>query len=207
MTEEYLNTDSKSQWDLVRSKVEAMRYNLDHEAFLSKEEINRILKNRANRLALPLDTQNENIEDTEIIKFNLAYENYAVESTYVKEVFPIKELTYLPGLPEFILGIVSVRGEIVSVIDIKKFFDLPEKGITNLNRVILLSDEKMTLGILADSIIGITSILLSEIQSELHSLHDKRKEYFKGLTQDKTIILDARKILSDHNIIINDEIL
>jgi purine-binding chemotaxis protein CheW len=207
MPDEYLNKDLKTQWDMVRSKVEAMRFNLDHEALLSKKEKNRILKNRAKRLALAFDDQQKKIRDIEIIKFNLAYENYAVESIYVKEVFPIKDLTYLPGLPDFILGIVSVRGEIISVVDVKKFFGLPEKGITNLNRVILLSDEKMTIGILADSIIGITSIYSTDIQTELPSLHDRRKEYFKGITQDKTILLDARKILTDPSIIINEEVL
>ena len=140
------------------------------------------------------------------MEFLLAYEKYGIESSYVREVYPMKELTPLPCTPPFILGIINVRGQIISVIDIKKFFDLPDKGLTDLNKVIIVTDGKMEFGILADVIPGVRSVALSELQPSLPTLTGVRAEYLKGVTEERFIILDVEKILSDEKIIVHEEV-
>ena len=136
----------------------------------------------------------------------LAYERYGVELKYVREVYPLTELTPIPGIPSFVLGIINVRGEILSVIDIKKFFDLPEKGLTDLNKVIILHSPEMEFGVLADSIIGVHSILLNELQTSLPTLTGIREEYLKGVTKERKVILDAERLLTDKGIIVNENV-
>src|SRR6059036_3053577 len=82
----------------------------------------------------------------ELLEFRLAQERYALENRYVVEVCPLKELTPLPCTPPFVLGIVNVRGRIMPVFDLKKFFDLPEKGLTDLHRIILVRGNDLELG-------------------------------------------------------------
>src|SRR5882757_6299566 len=90
-----------------------------------------ILRARARVLARPPERQAEAGAMLDLLEFRLAQECYAVENRYVQEVCPLKELTPLPCTPPFLLGIVNVRGRILPVLDLKKFFDLPEKGLTD----------------------------------------------------------------------------
>src|SRR3990172_4176155 len=154
-----------------------------------------ILKARAKALAREGKDKEAPEESIEVVEFLLAYERYGIESSYVREVYPLKELTPLPCTPPFVLGIINVRGQILSVIDIKKFFDLPEKGLTNLNKAIILHNDNMELGILADIILGVRSIPLEEIQPSLPTLTGIREEYLKGVTRWRVVILDAEKLL------------
>src|SRR5690349_12298752 len=97
-----------------------------------------ILQERAKALAQPMVEESSSSRTLELLACRLANEHYAVESQFVDEVYPFKDLTLLPCTPPFILGIVNVRGRIVPVLELKRFFDLPEKGITDLHRIILV---------------------------------------------------------------------
>ena len=143
-------------------------------------------------------------EFIQVVEFLLACEKYAVASEYVREIYPLKEFTPIPCTPPFVLGIINVRGQILSVIDIKKFFGLPEKGLTDLNKVIILHSESMEFGILADAIIGVRNIVVSELQTSLPTLTGIREEYLKGVAKERTVILDAEKLLSDKSIVVHE---
>ena len=98
--------------------------NLVKQSFAqTSKEKKTILKARAKALALEPEREKRKGEYLEVVEFLLAYETYAIETAYVREVYPLKELTVLPCTPPFVLGIINVRGQILSVIDIKKFFD------------------------------------------------------------------------------------
>jgi purine-binding chemotaxis protein CheW len=118
----------------------------------------------------------------------------------------LKDLTPMPCTPPFVLGIFNVRGQIQTIIDVKKLFDLPDKRLTDLNRVIIVNARGMEAGILADVILGIRSVPLGEIQPTLPTLTDIRAEYMKGVTGDQLILLDVEKIFSDKRIIVNEEV-
>jgi purine-binding chemotaxis protein CheW len=172
----------------------------------SAEETKKILKARARRLARD-DAKEKTVgEAIEIVEFLLAYETYGIESSYVREIGPLKELTPVPCTPPFVLGIINVRGQIISVIDMKKFFDLPERGLTDLNKVIIVHDEKMEFGILADSILGVRKIPREEIQPPLPTLTGVGAEYLTGVTNEPIVVLDMAKILSSKNLVVHEQI-
>lgn len=193
-------------WDEVRSRIDTLQKYLEHNFEIPEENRKEILRSRAKVLSQEPKKEYQDQESIEILEFTLAYEQYGVESTFIQEVYPLKTLTHLPCTPPFVLGIINVRGRILSVIDIKKFFDLPERGLTDLNKVIILHSASMYFGILADSITGIREIPLTMLQPTLPTLKGIREEYLKGITEKRTIILDAQKLLSDKNIIVNEEV-
>lgn len=164
-----------------------------------------ILKTRAKILAKEPQKVVPAQELLEIIAFSLCGEVYGIEAAFVREVYPLKDFTHLPGVPAFVLGIINVRGQILSVIDLKKFFGLPEKGLGQLNKVIILRDDFMEFGILADEIIGTNAILQASIQKSLPTLNGIGAAYLKGVTPQHFIILDARQILGDKTIIVHQE--
>ncbi len=170
-------------------------------------EKKKILKERAKSLAREPEPEKTTEAYIEILEFLLVYETYAIETIHLKEVYPLKELSPLPCTPPFVLGIINVRGQILSVIDIKKIFTLPEKGLTDLNKVIILHSDSMELGILADKILGVRLIPFKEIQSALPTLTDIRAEYLKGVTADRVVVLDASKLLLGKGITIHETVM
>jgi purine-binding chemotaxis protein CheW len=170
------------------------------------EKKKEILQARAKILAREPDMANQLESYIEVIEFHLAYERYGIESTYIREVCPLKELIPLPYTPSFVLGIVNMRGEIISVIDLKKFFDLPEIALTDMNKIIIVYSTEMSFGILADNVLGVYSISQNELQPSLPTLTGIRAEYLKGVTSERLIVLDMARILSDKRIIVHEEV-
>jgi len=170
------------------------------------EDKKKILKARAKDLAEEQKQAEAGEGHLELVEFILAYEKYGIESEFVREVYPLKEFTPVPCTPSFIFGITNVRGQLISVMDVKEFFGLPSKGLTDLNRTIIVQTPKMEVGILADVITGVRLVPTNEIQPTLPTLTDRRSEYLRGVTQDRLVILDIQKILSDPTILIDEVI-
>ena len=141
---------------------------------------------------------------TEIIEFILAAESYGIESAFVREVYPLKDYTPLPGVPPYIFGIINVRGQILPVVDLKKFFNLPEKGLGELNKVIILRNERMEFGILADAVHGTQVIYAGRYVAAPPTVTGIGEEYLKGVTKERLIVLYAEKLLTDKNIVVNE---
>ncbi|MDD5765408.1 MAG: chemotaxis protein CheW [Candidatus Marinimicrobia bacterium] len=194
-------------WTAINRHLEITRKNLEQGSSPSPEKMKKILKERAKALASEPAPKKVAADYIEIVEFILSDEKYGIESAFIREVCPLKDFTPLPGTPPFILGIINFRGQILSVTDLKKFFDLPEKGISDLNRLIIVYNDKMEFGILADAVIGVKKIALDEIQSTLPIFSDMRVQYLKGVTTERLIILDIDKILSDDKIFVHTEIM
>jgi purine-binding chemotaxis protein CheW len=172
---------------------------------ITSDEKRLILRERAKRLARTDETQRGDEACIEVIEFLLAHERYAVEVNYVREVYPLKDLTPVPCTPSFAVGIVNVRWQVISVLDVREFFDLPTTAVTDLFRVIILRDHKIEFGILADSVIGERRVPLNEIQLGIPGLKGIREEYVRGITRDRLIIMNAEKLLSDESLIVHQE--
>ncbi len=193
-------------WGELNRRMEKGRAAIEEGFQPAEDELRKILRARAQALSAETETAVQEEAAIHVVEFVLAYESYAVESAYVREIIPLTEFTPVPGTPPFVLGIINVRGEIMSVIDIKKFFDMPDKGLSDLNKVIILSSENMEFGILADSIAGMRNVLLKDMQASIPTLTGIRLEYLKGVTNTQLVVLDAGKLLSDQGIIVNESV-
>lgn len=169
-----------------------------------------ILQSRAQILARAEVSEEERARlragQLKIIEFRLAHETYGVEASMVREVYPLKDLTTLPCTPAFIAGIVNIRGQIMAVIDLKIFFELPRKGLTELNKVLIVRSPQMEVGILADEIIGVNFVAPDELQTSLPTLTGLRAEYLRGITTERVIVLDAGRLLGDEKLLVNEDV-
>ena len=173
---------------------------------MSATQKKRILSERAKELALPVDQQEADENLVEVVEFMLSYEKYAFESRFVSEVFPMTDFTHLPCTPDFVLGIMNLRGTILSLIDIRRFCDLPVQGLSNLNRIIVVENDDMKLGILADVILGMRNIPRASIQPPLPTMKGIRADFLKGVTSEPLVIIDIQNILSEPTLIVNEEV-
>lgn len=191
-------------WPEILRRLESVNAGARDGGRQGREEAAHILEARARALALEPPAEDSG-EHMEVLEFHLAYETYAFETRYVREVYPLERLTPIPCTPDFALGIVNVRGEIFSVVDVRKFFELPEKGLTDLNKLIVIESAAMRFGILADSIVGTRRFPIAEIQPSLPTLNEIRQRYLKGITSERTIVLDAAKLLADERIVVQEQ--
>ena len=166
-----------------------------------------LLKKRAAALVNETSPQKDTPSAIDIVSFTLSTETYGIEAAFVKEIYAMKDYTPLPGIPSFIPGITSVRGRILAIVNLKKFFDLPESGIGELNKVIIISNEKNEFGILADTIGGSLLFDKEKLKAIPFHTHGQGSQYIKGINEKNIILLDAEKILSDNRLVINDQIL
>jgi purine-binding chemotaxis protein CheW len=169
-------------------------------------ETRSVLKMRAAAMALETEPAIKDSDAIEVITFTLASETYGLESEFIREVCPLKDYTPLPGVPPFILGIIQVRGRIIPIVDLKNFFNIPAHGIGELNKVIILQNEHMEFGILADIVLGSQSIGLDEICPVPPTVSGIGEEYLRGVTKGSLILLNGGKLLSDKSLIVNEEV-
>jgi len=193
-------------WEELWARLKVSQEYFERGMHRSTQEKYEILKKRAKQLATEQKKSENEDASLTVVEFMLAYERYAFELSHVREVYPLKDLTPLPGTQSFVQGIINIRSQIISLIDLKLFFELPAEGLTNLNRVIILHSDQMEFGVLADEILGVRSIPIHRIQATLPTLTGIGADYLKGVTQDRLIILDADKILADPKVVVHEEV-
>jgi len=201
---EFLEYGSKSQTRLadILPPIPDEGEGTEISSVRDQQDIERVLRERALQLALP-EEEITRPPVIEVIRFNLMYDEYAVEMKYIREVIQTSEITPVPGTPDFIAGICSVRGEIISLVDLRALLSIPEKGLTDLNRVIVLTDGNLTFGILADQITGIGTLTTEEI---VRTDENQQKEWQNIIcgTKDSLKVLNAQALLTDPRMIIDD---
>jgi chemotaxis signal transduction protein len=116
----------------------------------------------------------------QFIVFRLAGEWYGVEITKVKEIINVVKVTYLPSSPEHIAGIVSLRGNILSVTDLKAVFRLPNEAPTGKTRIIAVESGIFETGLLVDEVLESIEVPVSKIEPPLLTLPAERRRYIVG---------------------------
>ena len=170
---------------------------------LPEELVRKILADRAKKIAVP-ETDTFEAGIVEVLRFQLAYQEYAIEMRSVREVILTGEITPVPGAPPFISGICAARGQIISLVDLRVLFSLTEKGLTDLNRVIVITDGHITFGILADKITGLGTIPSYLILMPEPDRAPSWKKYLKGYVSNSLTVLDAAAILTDPALVVED---
>ncbi|MDD1730210.1 MAG: chemotaxis protein CheW [Methanospirillum sp.] len=168
----------------------------------SLEKTRRVLSERAAELAKPEGTPSETTS-LEVLSFKLVYRDYAVEMRFVREVVLTREITPVPGTPLHIIGVCPVRGEIIPLVDLRVLLSIPEKGLTDLNQVIVLTDGAITFGILADQITGMTVIPVDEISHSNSQIPLGQPDFILGVDTEERMVINAAAIMADPTMVVD----
>lgn len=174
------------------------------EKGLSSGKVQAILERRARALARVHKV--ETGDSTQLVVFSLANETYGIPTGYVREVQPLREISPVPCTPDFVVGVINIRGSIYSVVDIRKFLGVPNQEVTDLTKVILVNVAGLEVGILADDISGSMSIPLAEIKPSLATTASTKEEYVQGVTKDMLIVLNMDTLMRDEQIVVHEEV-
>jgi purine-binding chemotaxis protein CheW len=168
-----------------------------------RDDIQRTLRQRAQLLGCPMASETCHGPSVDTVAFLLGDETYAIELSHVREVFPLRQLTPLPCTPPFVRGIVSVRGQILSILDLRRLFDMPERETVEENNVIVVHGDDMEFGLMVQSILGTRAIELEQLQPPPSPDSGTRPSYLRGVTNDRTALLDATALLSDRQLVVD----
>ncbi|MCX5679989.1 MAG: chemotaxis protein CheW [Candidatus Omnitrophica bacterium] len=138
-----------------------------------------------------------------VLVFGLGGESYCADIRNIKSVVRIDSVTRVPNMPEFVIGVMNLRGEIISVLDIRSLFGLPQKKRTPRGRVIVTEAWGSQVGIIADDVRQAIDVGESSIQPPLATISGKLASYTKGEIQTKDeiiIMLDLDRVLRSEEI-------
>jgi purine-binding chemotaxis protein CheW len=152
------------------------------------------------------DRRNENVDnnsDDEVLQwvtFKLDSETYGINVMQVQEVLRYSEIAPVPGAPLYVLGIINLRGNVVTVIDTRSRFGLESSEISDNTRVVIIESEKQVIGILVDSVAEVVYLRASEIDLAPNVGNDESAKFIQGVSNregELLILVDLNKLLSD----------
>ncbi len=142
----------------------------------------------------------QNDEVLQWVTFCLDEEVYGINVMQVQEVLRYTDIAPVPGAPSYVLGIINLRGNVVTVIDTRTRFGLGHNDITEHSRIVIIESEKQVVGIMVDSVAEVVYLKTSEIDSAPHVGTDESAKFIQGVSNrdDQLLILvDLNKLLSD----------
>ena len=146
------------------------------------------------------DSSTSSDSSFQCVTFTLEGEVYGINVMQVQEVLREIEVAPVPGAPHYVIGIINLRGNVVSVIDARSRFGLPTKESDDLTRIIVIEASSHTIGILVDSVAEVVDIERSEIETAPNVGNDETSKYIDGVVSrgDQLLILvDLNKLLSE----------
>lgn len=177
------------------------------EKFISLENDRELLRKRAEKLALNVATadfdEKKDSSTKDYLLFNTGGDVYAFETVIVKEVHEPEEILPVPCTPEFLRGVISVRGNIWAVVDLCVFFGSGKSVSPSSSKVLLISSAESELGVVIDEVIDVIPISGAELKPNPAGKASESR-YTLGITGDRKTILDGHLLLHDEAFAINE---
>lgn len=154
-------------------------------------------------MSATMSNQNTKASDEVIqwVTFKLDEEVYGINVMQVQEVLRLTEIAPVPGAPDYVMGIVNLRGNVVTVIDTRKRFGLFQKEADDSTRIVIIEVDNQVIGILVDSVAEVVNLRTSEIETAPNLGEDNESsKYIQGVysSGDEILILvDVNKMLSE----------
>lgn len=134
------------------------------------------------------------------VTFYLDKERYGINVMQVQEVLRVTEITPVPGAPEYVLGIINLRGNVVTVIDTRQRFRLPQREMDDSTRIVIMETENQVVGILVDSVAEVVELRASEIEAAPNVGTEESARFIQGvcsLSGELLILIDLNTLFSD----------
>lgn len=134
------------------------------------------------------------------VTFRLDDETYGINVMQVQEVLRYSEIAPVPGAPSYVLGIINLRGNVVTVIDTRQRFGLPSTEVTDNTRIVIIEADKQVVGILVDSVAEVVYLRESEIETAPNVGNDEAAKFIQGVCNkngELLILVALEKMMSE----------
>jgi purine-binding chemotaxis protein CheW len=212
-------------WQDVHQRIAAAEASLAGMGDHAPEWRQEILERRAARLAEAPLREDED-ERIELVLIQLGRELYGLDVQYVSDLRPVERVTRVPRVPDWVAGVVNLRGRILSVVDLQRFFGLPraaerngDDGPAGTPYLVAVEAPGMEVALLADEVLAVEALPFSRIQEAPGTVRGIRPEYVRGVSErgngdtsadgdgPMLVVLDLPALLADERLIVHEEII
>lgn len=134
------------------------------------------------------------------VTFRLDGETYGINVMQVQEVLRYSEIAPVPGAPSYVLGIINLRGNVVTVIDTRHRFGLSDGEVTDNTRIVIIETDNHVIGILVDSVAEVVYLNQSEIETAPNVGNEESAKFIQGVchkNDELLILIDLNKLLTN----------
>lgn len=212
-------------WEGARRRIAEVTATLAGLGETTPEELHEAWAQRAARLA-QAPAQKQQGERIELVLIRLGRETYGLDAENVFEIKIAEQITTIPRVPDWVAGVVNLRGRILSVLDLRRLFGLPADGELDedngneedggLKHLVVVTTPDMEVALLADDVTTVEALPAHQVQDAESTVRGIRPEYVRGIVTQTTenapgqdgilVVLDLPALLADERLIIHEEI-
>lgn len=148
--------------------------------------------------------QQKEAKDDQVLQyvtFRLDDETYGIGVMQIQEVLRYTEIAPVPGAPDYVLGIINLRGNVVTVIDTRRRFGLADAEVTDASRIVVMESANQVMGVLVDSVAEVVYLKASEIETAPNVGNEESAKFIQGVCNkngELIILVEFDKMLADH---------
>jgi len=154
---------------------------------------------------LDIDVFEDEDEDTQkdkFLTFRLENEDYGIQIRHITEIIVMQDITPIPDMPEFIIGLINLRGQIISIMDVRRRFGLKSKEYDDRTCIIVVNIDAISVGLVVDTVNEVINIPESVIDPPPRGHSDIESSYILGLAKvgkKVKVLVDIERILQDED--------
>jgi purine-binding chemotaxis protein CheW len=211
-------------WVEVRQRIMAGAAT-DGPETVTQERLEEVWARRAEALARP-SVQEDGGEQLQVVVVRLGHELYGLEAQHIFTIRPAAQITRVPRVPNWVAGVVNLRGRILSVIDLRSLFGLAAReqdgkgGVAEAPCLVVVEMPEMEVALLVDEVLTVETLPAGQIQEATGAVRGLRTEYVRGVVErgervgagsadgsgSLLVLLDLLALLTDSRLIIHEEI-
>ncbi|GAQ95796.1 purine-binding chemotaxis protein CheW [Thermodesulfovibrio aggregans] len=141
----------------------------------------------------------EKMRVLQLVTFTLGEEEYAVDILKVQEINRMKEITKVPNAPYYVEGVINLRGKVIPVVSLRKFFGLPEEEDRTKQKIMIMDIQGTTIGLIVDTVSEVLRISSDIVEPPPSMTYSVNSEFIWGIAklEDRLIILlDMDRLIS-----------
>jgi purine-binding chemotaxis protein CheW len=197
--------DSENLWGEIRRRIEQL--DAGAGAAPAAEDLAALWRRRAMELAEAPDRDREAGEMLTLVVLRLGADRYAVPITSVREILRVGRFTPVGTAPAFVLGVINLRGVILTVLDLRVFFGLETGPVGDDARILVAEGGGMAVGILVEQVEEIVDLPAARVKPPLSPAKGLVEDYVVGIAahgEQMVVLIDLEKVLRNPRIIVDE---
>lgn len=144
------------------------------------------------------DEEDEDTQKDKFLTFRLAEEEYGIEICHVTEIVGMQKITTLPDMPDYVKGMINLRGKVIPVLDVRTRFKIPARDYDNRTCIVVVNINDSSVGLVVDTVRDVANIPEKEIEPPSQIQKKTGNSFIKGMGKvgdEVKILLDVDKLL------------
>ena len=140
----------------------------------------------------------EDTQKDKYLTFHLANEDYGIEIRYVTEIIGIQKITEVPDMPDFVKGVINLRGKVIPVMDVRIRFKLPPRDYDERTCIIVVDINETSVGLVVDEVREVADIPEDQVEPPPKTSMKEGSRYIQGMgkiDKEVKIILNVSQLL------------